>query len=273
MTAREEASRLLELARMDLTALRARLRRAARRGPHRLARRLRQRRRRAVRQPVQGVDKGFHMTSINPRLLIKLQDALARLSEVMPRKARYMLLESEHIMKDFGLEAEIIPDEWGTLRVTPSGIKIILELYYNEDLPLKKKAKPSMASELEDYAKSESSLFDRSRAIEMENKARQERRASLIADPSLAREEELIYPLLNEIFWEHGLRGDAELEIGGFQVQKLVIPYRSNSGKSKEYSVHFSWKGSDGRVHEAIKKSCYSDNRRNDSNRNYGLPE
>jgi len=61
--------------------------------------------------------------------------------------------------------------------------------------------------------------------------------------------------------------------IGGIEVEKLVSVYKSNSGKSSDSNVTFTWRSFDGQYHCIEKESIYSNNRRNDAERNWGLPE
>lgn len=63
------------------------------------------------------------------------------------------------------------------------------------------------------------------------------------------------------------------LTVGGVDVRKEVQRYASNSGKSGDFSVTFTWKGADGESHRLEKPSHYEGNRRNDADRNWGLPE
>lgn len=87
------------------------------------------------------------------------------------------------------------------------------------------------------------------------------------------KESEFSFETLNNYFWEKNLRKSCETVIDGILVAKTLIPFRSNSGKSMDFSVTFSWVGSDGVHRNAKKKSRFEESRRNDSERNWGLHE
>lgn len=60
--------------------------------------------------------------------------------------------------------------------------------------------------------------------------------------------------------------------IGGVEVSKTVRVRTSNFGKSRDSEVTFTYVDSDGETVVLEKESMYSGNRRNDANRNHGLP-
>ena len=68
-------------------------------------------------------------------------------------------------------------------------------------------------------------------------------------------------------------RGYKTMILDGIEVEKSVFVYQSNSGKTHDSEVTFSWTDSKGEPHRLCKPSLYSENRRNDANRNWGLPE
>jgi len=63
------------------------------------------------------------------------------------------------------------------------------------------------------------------------------------------------------------------MALAGITVQKQVIGYRSNSGKSTGWRVRFEWTGSDGQKRHSETIPPEADNRRNDPERNWGLYE
>ena len=66
--------------------------------------------------------------------------------------------------------------------------------------------------------------------------------------------------------------GSQEVIINGIHISKVVVPYKSNSGKSRDFSIKICWTGFDGKqVTLDVKESRYDLNRRNDSERNWGL--
>lgn len=85
------------------------------------------------------------------------------------------------------------------------------------------------------------------------------------------RESEFSYQTLNDYFWNKGWRKACTQEIDGVLVTKTLTPYSSNSGKSRDFSVSYSWTGCDGVLREANKKSSFEANRRSDPERNWGL--
>lgn len=94
-----------------------------------------------------------------------------------------------------------------------------------------------------------------------------------VGRPERINEEELDYGLLDDLFWHHGLQGSSSMVVGGIEVQKEVIPYRSNSGRNTDFAVTFRWIGLDGTPRSVEKRSMYEGNRRNDVERSWGLPE
>jgi hypothetical protein len=94
-----------------------------------------------------------------------------------------------------------------------------------------------------------------------------------IDDLSSIDPEQFSYDLLERIFWQHHGKGAARLQIGGIVVAKQLILYFSNSGKTKDWKVIYSFTDANGERHEFVKESRHSSNRRNDPNRDYGLYE
>ena len=85
--------------------------------------------------------------------------------------------------------------------------------------------------------------------------------------------DDFSYELLNDVFIEQCgyFVGTQNLILDSLEVFKNVCPYKSNSGKSIDYEVKFYWINKDGNQHVITKKSRYSNNRRNDELRNWGL--
>lgn len=106
----------------------------------------------------------------------------------------------------------------------------------------------------------------------------QKRRAKIEKrDLSAVLEVEFSYRMLNDLFFEHvgAFRGARTLFVGGIAVTKYVShAYKSNSGKSRDSEVEISWVGSDGQKRTVSNGgSRYRANRRNDAERDWGLPE
>lgn len=91
-------------------------------------------------------------------------------------------------------------------------------------------------------------------------------------DLASIKPDQFNYSLLNQIFWDRKIK-DGSLEIGGVTVTKHIRRVTSNSGKSADWTVVFSYVDAAGERHEFRKESRYSSNRRNDPDRNFGLYE
>lgn len=151
-------------------------------------------------------------------------------------------------------------------RVSPAGARLLVRLYEAGEL----ETEPSAVSEeVRRYCNSEPELREKVRARERAKAEYEER----LNQPERIKEEDFDYGLLNDLFWHHGLQGNSRMIVGGIEVQKTVTRYMSNSGKSRDFAVTFNWVGSDGKRRHATKPSMYENNRRNDPERNWGLPE
>lgn len=157
--------------------------------------------------------------------------------------------------------------------VTPYGAGILIQLYTKGHLPMKKASPGEVPAELIEYAKSgERAVTLRERLRKEQESAAQARRAKLL-DLAGTKPSEFGYSLLNDIFFLNMGPGSGTLEIGGVKVTKTLHVHRSNSGKSSDCEVTFTWSDPDGAPREITKPSAYAGNRRNDADRNWGLPE
>lgn len=97
-------------------------------------------------------------------------------------------------------------------------------------------------------------------------------RRRYLSDPSAVPESAFALGLLNDIFFRHLGKGGGTMDIGGIAVTKTT-PYRhmSNSGKSRDWSYHFTWTSPDGSSHRLSRESDHVGNRRSDPDRNWGL--
>lgn len=230
-------------------------------------------------------------TSIRTEFLIPFRDALAMLPGIKTKEASALLrgihdrllealIESDKTpratiaghdltLNDF---AEILSGNRGRYRTTPKGAALIISLYEAGALPVRKSAAgPSSLQELSRYAASEKELVERSKAMDAEERAAKARRLAIIGNPDLLAEEDFSYEILNDIFFDKCGPGSHALRIGGLEVTKSVVTLSSNSRKSRDSSVRFSWTGSDGKLHSIDKQSRFSGNRANDQARNWGL--
>jgi hypothetical protein len=165
-------------------------------------------------------------------------------------------------------------EDIGRQRVTPRGATLLLTLYERGVLPCR--GKPGEPNpKLRAYAACEETLLATAHEYRARRDAERQRRKSLIEDPSQVTESEFEYGLLNDIFFAKlgPIRGIRTLAIGGIEVTKQVGVFKSNSGKSQDSEVAFAWVGSDGVRRVVDKPSSFASNRRNDAERNWGLPE
>ena len=168
------------------------------------------------------------------------------------------------------MSALFIRDDWGTSRISPSGATLLLRLYeggfFNSRMK-KGGIQPSVT--LRRYADSQAAIEEAQR----KRMAEQEAYRNLVKNPANVTESQFSYRLLNDIFITHRGFGEGELEIGGIKVRKDLIRYTSNSGKSADWTVSYSWTSADGTLAELTKESVFKKNRRNDPDRDWGLPE
>lgn len=159
---------------------------------------------------------------------------------------------------------------FGNNRVTPTGASLLIRMYEAGLFELrKKKAGLGDPVELRAYANSLPEILE---AMRKDEEARQAR-ALLIDQPERITEQDFTYSLLNSVFIRHhGLQGGSiQMRIGGLLVTKSVFIYWSNSGKSHDSDVIFSWVSADGTAQKIQKESLYANNRHNDPDRNWGL--
>jgi len=83
------------------------------------------------------------------------------------------------------------------------------------------------------------------------------------------------YTFLDQLFSHHKKMGMgfSELVVGGIKVTKYVSKHYSNSRKNFDYAIKYSGTKSDGTPFVYEKPSRYAENRGNDPDRNWGLPE
>lgn len=104
--------------------------------------------------------------------------------------------------------------------------------------------------------------------------AERDRRKRAIENISLLGPSDLFdYRLLKEVFVRQIGKGRGTLLLAGTEVTKSVLEFSSNSGHSTDWQVSFSWRGAEGNSQKVTKESRYSSNRRNDAERDWGLPD
>ncbi|MCX4030472.1 hypothetical protein H0A36_27785 [Endozoicomonas sp. SM1973] len=244
------------------------------------------------------------MDILQSQFLMKLQTALSYLPNVKPRIARQdleyeqrklwarqwemeeqtdsefdeqackvILGNTELTCDDFRHILESGGDLSDTPKVTPYGASLLIKLYNDGYFELKGKSQqPStIDQQLIDYTASEQKISEQ----EKDHKRQLKAYKTLIKNPDRIKLEEFSYYLLNDVFVEHfGYRqGTFKLDIGGVSVTKGVTVYSSNSRKSQDSEVIFSWTDLDGNYRELKQASFHKSNRRNDERRNWGLHE
>jgi hypothetical protein len=245
-----------------------------------------------------------HKQMINPELLLPLQKATKLLPNVKPRRAAatfVVICEMPYdaafsVNGDGRLEFDddappvdvgvgvllscndvddcIETDLSGTKRVSPKGAALMIRLY-EAGLFERQRVQDGLGDpvELGAYAQSEADLRARTEARRADDERARAEHERLIANPDHVREDEFNYRLLDDIFWHYRGKGSHVMSIGGIAVCKEATTYSSDSGKSSDSAVVFSWTGAGGTRREIRKDSIYARNRRNDADRNWGLPE
>ncbi|SMN17585.1 hypothetical protein CRYPA_859 [uncultured Candidatus Thioglobus sp.] len=245
----------------------------------------------------------MHRFGFDEDFLMGLEDVIKSLPNVKPRKARarlkewqeeifHQIMEDSFANKELSVYKTIIGQgdiltsddfehifyggEYFATKITPHGAKLLIEIYNSELLELNPhKTIENIPQVIVEYSKSEESIFEKQRlSKEAENKKNQEYNL-LINNPQNVNPKTFNYTLLNDIFIKHiGFKsGSYSMSIGSVDVTKSVLMYTSNSGKSRDGKVTFTWVDLDGNNHKLEKPSYYSDNRRNDPERNWGLHE
>lgn len=203
---------------------------------------------------------------VNQRRLRELFHALRKAG---PKSAT--LINATVVLSELSeLFCEFDSSHYGTSeRVSPAGARLLVRLYAENELVLKGKVTGEPTAELLAYCNSEQALLDKLQ----ERKAAEAAFKARLSDPASFSEDEFSTSLLDKLFWKHVGSGGGKLTVGGVEVQKAVTSYRSNSGKSRDFRVSFYWTGSDGVKQERVMPSLFESNRRNDEDRNWGLPE
>lgn len=160
-------------------------------------------------------------------------------------------------------------DDWGAQRISPDGAALLARLHVAGVLLYKTTRPGPVAPAAQAYIESKPALL----AKVLQARAEREAYARKVAEPSAINEDEFTYRLLDDVFWKHQGKGGGTLEIGGVLVRKSVTTLSSNSGKTQDSSVRFTWRSVDGTEKVLLKPSVYVGNRRNDAERNWGLPE
>ena len=173
------------------------------------------------------------------------------------------------IITEYEINELWIPVEnyWGTetIKISPKGASILCDLYLSGVLVLQNKSIINYNGELDEYISMEQALLLEYKKIE--------HKEYLINHIDEIKVDDFSYELLDEVFIKQCgyFVGTQNLVLDSLEVFKYVCPYKSNSGKTTDYEVKIYWTDKDGNEQEFFKKSIYSNNRRNDERRNWGL--
>lgn len=161
----------------------------------------------------------------------------------------------------------LVDNNWGneTIKISPKGASILRELYLLGELVLKEKTCIEYNGELDEYINLHEEFFKVYKRIERTN--------YLITHTAEISVDDFSYELLDQVFIERCgyFIGTKSLILDGIEVFKNICSFKSNSRKSTDYEVRFYWIDKEGHQHELLKESRYSNNRRNDALRNWGL--
>ncbi|WP_277352482.1 hypothetical protein [Achromobacter anxifer] len=188
----------------------------------------------------------------------------APLSAVVADKV-ILLTELEEVKKE---------DYFSAFKTSPKGAQLLFSLYADGALPMN--GPPGEPDEaLISYAADGRAFREVHEAERARARITREAKAALLSDPSAVSPDSLTPELVNDFFFFHrkNKMGHETMRIGGIDVSRSVRLYKSNSGANRGYSVELRWTGFDGVevVHE--QNTPYESNRRNDPDRNWGLPE
>ncbi len=197
--------------------------------------------------------------------VLSLTDFLALFPNVKPRKARSLILAGEVLRPREQEDLHRRDTFYETIDVGPDAATAILCAYRESRLPMNAGA-PTKAPLAEAYIAKRDELLATLSA--------RHRRKRALDDVSLVTESDLNDHLfIDRIFLAHLGPGNGRLTLGGIEVTKTLTFYSSNSGKTGAWAVRFDWTGSDGVRFTSDRQPPQASNRRNDSDRNWGLPD
>lgn len=198
--------------------------------------------------------------------MMSLTNFLSLLPGIKPRLARNDVLTGSVLAP--GEHADIHTREAfldTTLDVGPDAAAAIVAAYRDGRLSMKRGAVPRDVPKADAYA---------SDAEVRRRRDERRRRSTALRDLSVVRESDLNdHAFLDRLFHAHAGRGEGTLTIAGIAVTKSLARYASNSGRSSGWGVSFNWTGSDGEPRSLSTFPSEAFNRRNDGDRNWGLPE
>lgn len=193
--------------------------------------------------------------------MMSLTDFLGTLPNVMPLKARKLILDGDVLSREERADIhhrESIFDL--VVDLGPDAAEAILAAYRAGRLPLKRGCKPEAAPRADAYLATSQEL--------RKQLADKRRRAAAIKDPSVLKEGDLSdHRLLDSVFLANHGPGSGTFTLAGIAVHKQVTGYKTNSGKNTGWRVRFDWVGSDGVARSSEVVPPETRNRRNDLER------
>ena len=179
------------------------------------------------------------------------------------------------------VEPEYLANMFGDLKseagaITPDGARLLVELYDAGQLELNAKSRKPVPEAVQAYIASEAVLHAQTSATREARPAKANEAAAAQArlkNPASYPEAEFTWTLLDDLFWANHGKGAGDLVIGGVLVSKTLNMHRSNTGKTRDFAVSFSWTSKEGSPCCLTKESRFANNRRNDADRNWGIPE
>lgn len=199
--------------------------------------------------------------------MMSLTDFIDTLPNVMPRKVRKLILEGDLLSREERADIHHRESMFDfVVDVGPDAAGAILAAYHSGRLPLNRGCKPEAAPRADAYLANSDEL--------RKQIAEKRRRAAAIKDPSVLTEGDLSdHRLLDSVFIANHGPGSGTLTLAGIAVHKQVSGYKTNSGKNTGWRVRFDWVGSDGVARSSEVVPPEADNRRNDPDRDWGLPD
>ncbi|MDB1124260.1 hypothetical protein [Vibrio algarum] len=222
----------------------------------------------------------------DPKYLLRLEVCLKLLPNVKPKKARALLklwqetindqicqdamegVERDDYSIDLGnsiilssedFEHIFFGEEFSAKSITPHGASLLLDIYKQGLFEVKGNLDvQGIPCELIGYCSSTDEIVAKQEAIKNIQLQKNSEYKESLTDLNKYKESQFSYQLLNDIFVsKFGYKGGHHsLCIDGVSVSKLVSHHTSNSGKSSDWQVSFSWVSKDGQ-HKIIKKRVY----------------
>ena len=223
----------------------------------------------------------FSKRFLSEKLYKHWTEVIDFIPEVKPRKAKWAL-------QDYCVSNKIKPckvyagfSDWN-LRMKPKGAKILLDLFEQGLIEQKTKNASQDVSKLKEYSEvSEKEIDKEEQEILAKNKRDRERFEYVLKNPDEIKKSEMTYSFLNNYSWAKFGKGSHKWQMREYTFHKdFQLGMLSNSGKTRVSDtmvwIHiYNW---DGSLYKILENAAAfvgppSPNRRNDPDRNWGLPE